>query len=411
MKYGRYEIVKEVGRGAMGVVYQAHDPEIDRMIALKVLRSDRVASKALVTRFLKEAKAVGRLSHANIVTVYDIGHDHDTIYIAMEFLEGTPLNEIIKHDDMTHAKIVELCSQMAEAVHYAHDKGIVHRDIKPTNIIVTPAGQAKITDFGIAHIEDPSATQQTQAGEILGTPVYMSPEQVMGKTVDGRSDLYSLGVILYELCTKKRPFTGSNLASVFRAITQDEPTPLSQWVPSLSPALETLVLKSLNKDPEKRFQTGKDLANALQSTLQAASTVQISESPARKKGPRSTPIVTVIILTLCAIGGFTYYFMAKKTPGPESASSLSPSTLHSGIEPEQTKRGRVRIDSEPSGAQVFFDGIFKGNAPLTTEAPLGKHEIRLSLPNHYEWEAQVQLQTEGETPLFVRLIPISENNP
>ncbi|MBW2591464.1 MAG: serine/threonine protein kinase, partial [Deltaproteobacteria bacterium] len=224
MKYGRYEIIKELGRGAMGVVYQAHDPRIDRLVALKVLRPDRVTSQDFVQRFLKEAKAIGRLSHANIVTVYDVGQDHETIYIAMEFLEGRPLNEVVREKPPAVKDVINIGLQVAEALNYAHARGIIHRDIKPSNIILDDEGRIKITDFGIARIEDPEATQQTQAGEILGTPVYMSPEQVMGKTVDGRSDLYSLGIILYELTTGQRPFSGENIAVIFRAITQDIPS-------------------------------------------------------------------------------------------------------------------------------------------------------------------------------------------
>ena len=195
MKYGRYEIVGELGKGSMGVIYKAHDPQIDRVIALKVLRHDRVTSEEFVKRFYKEAKAIGRLSHSAIVTIYDVGQDKGTIYIAMEFLEGPSFDGIIQERRLSPEEIVDLGAQVAEALDYAHQQGIVHRDIKPANIILTPTGQVKITDFGIARIEDPSAPQQTQAGEILGTPSYMSPEQVMGQPVDGRSDLYSLGVI------------------------------------------------------------------------------------------------------------------------------------------------------------------------------------------------------------------------
>jgi serine/threonine protein kinase len=197
MNYGRYQIVSEVGKGSMGVVYKAHDPQIDRPLALKVLRPDRITSEEFVRRFLKEAQAIGRLSHANIVTVYDVGQDHGTIFIAMELLTGKTLKDAMAERKLTAQEIIHIGVQVAEALDYAHRKGIVHRDIKPSNIILTSDGPTKLTDFGIARIEDPAAHQQTQAGEILGTPVYMSPEQVMGRPVDGRSDLYSLGVILY----------------------------------------------------------------------------------------------------------------------------------------------------------------------------------------------------------------------
>ncbi|MRR37627.1 serine/threonine protein kinase, partial [bacterium] len=179
--YGRYTIIEQIGRGAMGVVYRAHDPQINRTVALKVLREDRVTSGDFVQRFIREAMAIGRLSHPNIVTVYDIGEDHGTVYIAMEFLEGVPLNDAIKGETFDGDRVADIAVQLADSLAYAHSKGIVHRDVKPSNIILTPSGQVKITDFGIAHIEDPEMTQQTQAGQILGTPVYMSPEQVSGQ--------------------------------------------------------------------------------------------------------------------------------------------------------------------------------------------------------------------------------------
>ncbi|MCK4488210.1 MAG: serine/threonine protein kinase, partial [Desulfobacterales bacterium] len=297
MNYGRYQIKEELGKGSMGVVYRAHDPQIDRLVALKVLRHDRVTSEAFVQRFLKEAKAIGRLSHPNIVTVYDVGRDHGTIYIAMEFLEGPPLNEVIQEKRLTLGEIVDLGVQMAEALDYAHQKGIVHRDIKPTNIIVTPDGQAKITDFGIARIEDPSAIQQTQAGEILGTPVYMSPEQVMGRPVDGRSDLYSLGVILYELSTQKRPFRGDSIAAIFRAITQDTPAEPAITDSSISQELSGLVMKSLNKRPDERLQTGKAMAEALKACL-------VEREPRPK---HRGLFVFIAFIVVSMVGGLAYY--------------------------------------------------------------------------------------------------------
>lgn len=208
MNYGRYQILKEVGHGSMGVVYQAHDPQIDRLVALKVLRRDRITGESYVKRFLKEARVIGRLSHPNIVTVYDVGQVREDIYIAMEFIEGSPLNEFVRESGLLLEKIIELGIQAAETLDYAHQKGVVHRDIKPSNIILQPHGIIKITDFGIAHLEDSSETLQTLEGEIMGTPAYMSPEQVLGKSVDGRTDIFSLGTVLYELATGRRPFGG-----------------------------------------------------------------------------------------------------------------------------------------------------------------------------------------------------------
>jgi serine/threonine protein kinase len=220
MQYGRYRIVKELGRGSMGVVYQAHDPQIDRMVALKVLRSDRVASDTIVQRFLKEAKAVGRLSHPNIVVVYDIGEDHGTVYISMEYVEGKPLNEVLQSRKLNIEQAILLGIQVADGLDYAHRKGIVHRDIKPSNIIVQQDDRIKITDFGIAHIEDPNITHQTVAGEILGTPAYMSPEQVLGKPVDGRSDLFSLA----SYCTNWQPVSARFEGEAWPPFSEASPT-------------------------------------------------------------------------------------------------------------------------------------------------------------------------------------------
>ena len=403
MNYGRYQIVEELGKGSMGVVYRAHDPQIDRLVALKVLRHDRVTSEAFVQRFFKEAKAIGRLSHPNIVTVYDVGQDQGSIYIAMEFLEGTPLNEIIQEKKFTLREIVDLGVQIAEALDYAHQKGIVHRDIKPTNIIITPDGRAKITDFGIARIEDPQATQQTQAGEILGTPVYMSPEQVMGRPVDGRSDLYSLGVILYELTTQKRPFRGDSIAAIFRAITQDTPAEPTTTGPSISRQLSGLVMKSLNKKPDRRPQTGKAMAEALKACL-------VEREPKAK--PYGLFVVIAFILLIVG-GGLAYYYMVTKEKPEQrlqpTPATSSPGESASGLQVART--GVLKVESVPNGAQIFVDGSFRGKTPLTLQLPLGKYEVRLSLPHYYEWEAQLQLNEEGETPLFCRLVPMDEKSP
>ena len=387
----------------MGVVYRAHDPQIDRRIALKVLRQDRVTSNDLVQRFFKEAKAIGRLSHPGIVTVYDVGQDHGTIFIAMEFLEGIPLSEVIESKSLSVEEIIDLGIQVADALDYAHSHGIIHRDIKSTNIILSPAGRAKITDFGIAHVEDPSAPQQTQAGEILGTPVYMSPEQVMSRPVDGRSDLYSLGIILYELTTGRRPFGGDNLASIFRAITQDTPLPPVAIAPDTPKSLSDAIVKSLSKDPEGRFQSGTAMAKALRSGLGPEPPGRAPERPAARR-----PGVLVAVLLVLAILGITGVIYLQQGPDAERFPPVGQDqTAHQVPVEEQTARsGLLAVNSTPAGAQVFVNNEFKGKAPLELNLPLGKHDIRLSLPDYYEWEAQVQLEDEGKTPLSVRLIAI-----
>jgi serine/threonine protein kinase len=407
MNYGRYKIVKELGRGSMGVVYQAHDPQIDRLVVLKVLRQDRLTSEAFTHRFLKEAKAIGRLSHPNIVTVYDFGRDHETIYIAMEFLEGDPLNKVIEEKRLGMREIVNLGIQVAETLDYAHHLGIIHRDIKPSNIIVKPSGQIIITDFGIAHIEDPSSSLQTQDGEILGTPAYMSPEQVKGQSVDGRSDLFSLGIILYELGTGMRPFGGENLAAIFNSIAQKNPLDPAKINPGIPKGLSQIIMKCLEKMPDKRFETGKALAEALKSYLLERKSAERT-APTPPKASKIVVLFLSIIIILAGVGGGIYFFLK---PKPEPQTTIE-KKIEKKVEPppapEKVRLLPLRVESIPNGAEVFVDGALVGQTPTRLDLPAGKHEVRLVLPSYYHWEAQVELKKEGITPLLVRLIPIAE---
>ena len=393
MKYGRYEVVDEIGQGSMGVVYRAHDPQINRQIALKLLRQDRVTNEELVQRFLKEAQAMGGLAHPNIATVYDTGRDHGTIFIAMEILQGKSLQDHMREKELDHNEIVHIGVQVAEALDFAHRKGIVHRDIKPSNIIIYPDGNVKITDFGIAHIEDPAITQQTIPGEILGTPLYMSPEQVQSKPVDGRSDLYSLGVLLYEMATGTSPFKGDNFASIFQAILQDTPPAPELNDTPMSRNLVALIMKSLSKDPDQRFQTGLEMAQRLKACLQRrqSDTIQAGRRRRPEKGKKFVPMVLAAMILLVAAAGMLYFMYGNKRPTENKLLSI------------------LKIDSDPTGANVFLDGTLKGRTPLKVDLPLGKYEIRLSRQNYHEWEAQLQLDEAGETPLYVKLISMDDN--
>lgn len=390
MTYGRYQIIEELGRGAMGIVYKAHDPQIDRLVALKVLRQDRLTSEDFIQRFLKEAKAIGRLSHPHIVTVYDVGEDHGTIYIAMEFLEGKPLNQVMGERKFGFKEIIEIGIQAAETLDHAHQKGIIHRDVKPSNILLQTSGQIKITDFGIAHIEDPSASVQTQAGEILGTPAYMSPEQVMSRPVDGRSDLFSLGIILYELVTGRRPFVGENLAALFNSITQEIPSQPIRIHPELPQDLSQIIMKCLNKKQEERFQSGKALAEALKTTLLKMEPMAAELGPSKKSKTLFLFIIGIIVL-LGMGGTLSYLYLLPKK--------------NNTVQKEVITKGSLKVESAPEGAQVFIDGTFKGKTPIKLDLSAGKHEVRLTLPNHLDWEAQVDLQEDEETPLSIRLVP------
>jgi serine/threonine-protein kinase len=401
MEYGRYKVEKELGRGSMGMVYQAYDPQIDRRVALKVLRPDLVTSEGFAQRFLKEARAIGRLSHPNIVVVHDVGSDQGTIYIAMELLTGEPFHEVMRNKEFGDKEITRLGSQVARVLDYAHKHGIVHRDIKPSNIMLSPDGQIKITDFGIAHIEDPSAPQQTRAGEVLGTPAYMSPEQVLGKPVDGRSDIYSLGIILYELSTGARPFRGGNLAAIFMAVTQQMPPEPVRVKPKVSPELSAIIMKCLNKAPEERFQTGRELAAALEGVGQREATPPLVVQPTRRSVKAFAFMGLLLVLLLAVI---SYHYLSRQTASPRPGAST---TKTDEATPAAVKRGLLKVDSNPLGAQVFVDGRLRGPTPLQLDLAQGKYEVRLTLSQYLDWEAQVEIR-EGETPLLVKLRRMEE---
>jgi predicted Ser/Thr protein kinase len=265
-KFGRYEVVRELGKGAMGVVYLGRDPVIGRLVALKTIRvavEDDNDLKEFRERFLREAQAAGILSHPNIVTVHDVGEDPETktSFIAMEYVEGRNVKELLKEKaSFTYLRIAEMLGQVAEALSYAHRRGIVHRDVKPANIIITPEGTVKITDFGIAKVEK---SNLTSTGQFLGTPNYMSPEQVTGEAVDGRSDLFSLGVVLYELLTRKKPFLGDNLTSISYKIVHEAFTPPETYDAGVPSEFLSILKCALAKDPGQRYQRGSDFALAL----------------------------------------------------------------------------------------------------------------------------------------------------
>lgn len=268
---GRHEIKDLIGEGAMAKVYRAYDPEINRSVAFKVLKEDFCVDDEYLSRFLREAKAAGALSHSNIVTVYDVGKIDKAPYIMMELLEGSDLGEVLaKKKKMSVTETLNIGMQLAKALGYAHKAGVIHRDIKPDNIIVMPDGETiKVADFGIARMDESEEAHKTQVGSVLGTPRYMSPEQALGETVDGRSDLFSVGVILYEMLTGMKAFDAKNMGTLMMQIAQKQPEPLNKLCPGLPAGLRQIIQKLLQKKPAKRFQTGSQLAKALAGELVA----------------------------------------------------------------------------------------------------------------------------------------------
>src|SRR6266852_1746267 len=265
-KAGRYEIVGELGRGAMGVVYKAMDPVIGRTVAVKTIRLSEegtgLSRPELLTRFQTEARAAGLLTHPNIVVVFDAGEEDGLYYITMELVEGKSLQA---HLDGAQAfplpRILRIMEQTCSALQFAHERNVVHRDIKPANIMLAADDTVKVTDFGTAKILQFGTMQQT--AHVMGTPSYMSPEQVKGRAVDGRSDIFSLGVLLYEMVTGEKPFPGQNITTVIYKIVNEEPVPPKQVDPSIHPGISAVVMKALAKDPEVRYQSCREMLEDL----------------------------------------------------------------------------------------------------------------------------------------------------
>jgi predicted Ser/Thr protein kinase len=268
-KLGRYEVIRELGKGAMGVVYEGRDPNIGRRVAIKTARREVVEASGMademMERFLREAKAAGALNHPNIITIYDAAEEDGMAYIAMEYLEGGDLADIVdSRKRLGMEEIVEIGANICEALHVAHENGVVHRDIKPANILMPTDKPLKVADFGIAHVSDSNLTQD---GALIGTPHYMSPEQFMGQKLDGRSDLFSVGNILYELTTGEKPFGGEALSTVMHRVIKIDPVPPTELNFAIPDALAGVIMKAQSKRPANRYKSGNEMAAALRESL------------------------------------------------------------------------------------------------------------------------------------------------
>lgn len=349
---GRYEILAELGRGAMGTVYRARDPRIDRVVAVKtitVLGVNAEQEQQYRERFFREAQAAGKLSHPGIVTIHDVDEDAATRtpFIVMEYIAGRTLDNLVAESAPSVPpleKALDLVKQIAEALDYAHAQNIVHRDIKPANILVTAEGRAKIADFGVAKL-----THQdfTVPGQILGTASYMAPEQLQGKAVDGRADLFGLGVILYWMLTGEKPFTGSDTSAILYKVAFEDAPPVTARNPALLPEVDAVVRRALAKDPAQRYQRGQELAHDLQDLIDgrvprsqvtagtvektviapiaaAAPPVGAGGPPARPSLPKRGNRKVIVAATAAAVLLLAFLpLLLRRAGGPAASSSVS----------------------------------------------------------------------------------------
>jgi len=344
---GKYEIRRQLGRGAMGTVYEGFDPIIERTVAIKTVRLPEVADDETaeeIARFRREAQAAGRLTHPNIVGVFDYGETADLAYIVMEYVDGPPLKSLLdKHERFPLPRIVQIMQDLLTGLQFSHERGVVHRDIKPANLMLTKSGQAKIADFGIARIESSS---MTQAGTVLGTPAYMSPEQFMGQVVDARSDIYSSGVLLYQLLTGERPFEGSMSAIMHKALNTEAPLP-SQISVTVPRPFDGVVRKAMAKRPDDRFASAAEFMAAIRTAAAA---------PAVEVDAEENSDATMV--------------MASRAPGQQprpveiSASSLAASIAPPAASPLATAAGTGAQQAKSSRMPVFIGAGVAGLAVL-----------------------------------------------
>jgi predicted Ser/Thr protein kinase len=328
-KIGRYQILDELGHGAMGTVYRAKDPAMDRVVALKTIISLVLASDQgsdFRERFYREARAAGALAHPGIVPVFDVGEHEGLPFLVMEFISGKTLADTIKRGErMTLDRICELGQKIAEALGYAHQHGVVHRDIKPANILITSKEahgieRPKITDFGVAKL---AVGHTTLTGQILGTPAFMPPEQFTGAPVDGRADLFSLGVVLYWLATGEQPFPGESLTAVSYKVVHTEPVPPRKLNPSIPSKLESIILKCLAKNPDERYQTGEDLARDLGELRNVGSPAGLKPGVPPAGAPVADPNATVFETNLpTRTGKSTAAQPPERAAAPKSKSAI-----------------------------------------------------------------------------------------
>lgn len=363
---GRYKILSELGRGTMGVVYRGEDPLLNRTVAIKtiIMSADAEERAEYEARFYQEAKAAGGLNHPNLITIYDIGREGDTAYMAMELLEGIELRELMKRGRIALPLALEIAAQVADGLAFAHENGVVHRDIKPTNIMIIRGRHAKIMDFGIARVR--VSDIQTQTGAVLGSPKYMSPEQVTGLRADHRSDIFSLGILIHELVCGSAPFTAPSVAALMHAITVTISPPPSSVDRSLPKILDLIVAKMLEKEPDARYQDAAEIAADLRACLEqledASDATPISQAADAEKTAKLDVALDTVTMTL-KLG----------------SAADSEATLVSGHEPdERTRRTDVAASRIAAGtvAPLYISRAFDSDAGLKRLAAMASPGYR-----------------------------------
>jgi eukaryotic-like serine/threonine-protein kinase len=335
-----YRILEKLGEGGMGVVYKVRDTHLDRFVALKILPAERVADPERKRRFVQEAKAASSLNHPHIVTIYDIDEADGVHFIAMEYVAGKTLDQLIPRKGQRMNDTLKLAIQMADALAKAHSAGIVHRDLKPTNVMVSDDGLVKVLDFGLAKLtevsdsgDESTLTQQaeTEEGTIVGTVSYMSPEQAEGKKVDVRSDIFSFGSVLYEMATGQQAFHGDSKMSTLAAILNQEPKPISQLVPGIPRDVEKIIARCLRKDPSRRFQIMADLKVMLEELKEESDSGTLAGVPAvvRRVWRPWVWAVAAIVVVAIAIAGWLFRGGPSK---PQAAPEVVPLTTYAGFE-------------------------------------------------------------------------------
>ncbi|MBI3804540.1 MAG: serine/threonine protein kinase [Nitrospirae bacterium] len=410
---GRYEILAEIGRGAMGIVYLGSDAKIDRQVALKCLRPELFeASEANRKRFQKEILALGRLIHPNIVTIFDAGEDPatGTAYIVMEYVEGTSLAQLLKKGaSFSIDQVVHVAIQVCRALDFAHQKGVIHRDIKPGNILLTDdLKTVKVTDFGIARLD---GVGQTQTDHLLGTPQYMSPEQCRGEQIDGRSDLFSVGALLYELLLFQKPFPGETIPAIMHQVLTKTPMAPEFVSPKIPSLLSHAVMKALEKEPGKRFSSGTEMADALEAALHprpaAAAESRTMALSASQEGIRPTPAGRRPVWVPMTLAGMATLLGLWLLGG--NLNALRESKTMSAPEPtavttaQQGQPGKVELTSSPAGAEIVIDGEPKGVAPLALDLPAGSHELTAKKKGYHPLEATLTVAAGERVPVDLKL--------